>query len=107
MAAPAKHRRARLICRVTGPQSRVTMGKLEFCEKFIWLKNKPISFVGRSYLREPYASQANKLVIRASRQVEKSTFLVNTILYMAVQHPGIHILFVCPRQEQAQVFSRS
>jgi hypothetical protein len=83
------------------------MDKLEFCAKFIWLRNQPINFNGRPYLRAPYASQANKLVIRASRQVEKSTFLVNSILCLAIQHPGIHILVVFPRQEQAHVFSKS
>ncbi len=83
------------------------MNKLEFCESFIYLKKKLISFAGRPYLREPYSSQVRRLVIRASRQVEKSTFLVNTILYTAVMHPGVHILFVCPRQEQARVFSGS
>jgi hypothetical protein len=83
------------------------MTKLEFCSTFVYLKKKPISFAGRPYLHAPYSSQARRLVIRASRQVEKSTFLVNTILYMAVVHPGIRILFVCPRQEQARVFSSS
>jgi hypothetical protein len=83
------------------------MHKLEFCQNFIFLKKKPISFAGRPYLLAPYNSQARRLVIRASRQVEKSTFLVNTIVYTAVQRPETRILFVCPRQEQARVFARS
>ncbi len=83
------------------------MKKLEFCEKFVCLNKKPISFAGRPYLIEPYSATTRRLVIRASRQVEKSTFLVTTISHAAVLRPGVHILFVCPRQEQAQVFSRS
>src|SRR5260370_1538543 len=83
------------------------MNKLKFCESFIHLKKKPLSFAGRPYLLAPYNSQARRLVIRASRQVEKSTFLVNTIVHTAVQRPGTRILFVCPRQEQARVFARS
>ncbi len=83
------------------------MDKLEFCATHIWLRNQPITFADRPYLNAPYASQANKLVIRASRQVEKSTFLVNSILYLAIQHPGIHTLVVFPRREQALVFSKS
>jgi len=83
------------------------MDKLDWCERFLYLKKKPISFASRPYLHAPYNSPAQRLVIRASRQVEKSTFLVNTIVYAAVTHPGIHILFVCPRQEQARVFSSS
>jgi Phage terminase large subunit gpA, ATPase domain len=83
------------------------MNKAEFCESFVYLKKRPISFAGRPYLRAPYKSSARRLVIRASRQVEKSTFLVNTILYWAVRRPGVQILFVCPRLEQARVFSTS
>jgi hypothetical protein len=83
------------------------MNKIEFCERFVFLRGKPISFADRPYLHAPYNYRARRLVIRASRQVEKSTFLVNTILHAAVVHPGVHILFVCPRQEQARVFSSS
>jgi hypothetical protein len=83
------------------------MNRIEFCERFVYLKKKPISFARRPYLREPYNSKARRLVIRASRQVEKSTFLVNTIIHAAIRFPGIHILFACPRQEQARVFSNS
>ena len=54
-----------------------------------------------------YQSEASRLVIRASRQVEKSTFLVNSIIYLAVRYPGIHIVCVFPRQEQVRVFSSS
>jgi phage terminase large subunit GpA-like protein len=83
------------------------MGKFEFCQRFLFLKGEPISFSGRPYLLAPYNSIARRLVIRASRQVEKTTFVVNTILHAAVRHPQIHILFVCPRQEQARVFSNA
>ena len=84
-----------------------TNTKLNFCEKLVYLQRERIRFDGRPYLPAIYASNARNLVIRASRQVEKSTFLVNTILYEAAMHPGAQILFVCPRQEQARVFSNS
>jgi hypothetical protein len=83
------------------------MTKLEFCQNFVYLKKRPISFEGRPYLAAPYNSQARRLVIRASRQVEKTTFLMNTVLSAAVEYPGSHILCVFPRQEQAGVFSQS
>src|SRR6185437_6743928 len=82
------------------------MGKLSFCEDFVALKGKPMSFAGRPYLPAIYAVQARNLVLRCSRQTEKSTFLVNTILFEACTRPGVQILFVCPRIEQARVFSR-
>jgi len=81
------------------------MGKLRFCESFLFLKRELISFAGRPYLPTIYACTGRNLVLRCSRQTEKSTFLVNTILYEACTRPGIQILFVCPRREQAQVFS--
>jgi len=78
--------------------------KLKFCELFIHLDGRPIRFDDRPYLPQIYASTARRLVVRASRQVEKSTFLANSILYELATNPGIRILFVCPRQEQAFVF---
>ncbi len=83
------------------------MEKLSFCQHFVYLDRQPISFVGRPYLPAIYAAGNRNLVLRCSRQTEKSTFLVNTILYEACTKPGTKILFVCPRQEQARLFSRS
>ena len=81
---------------------------MTFVRNFIWLKRKRIDpFDGRPYLPDIYAATDRNLVIRASRQVEKSTFLCNLILYEAAVHPGIQILFVCPRREQALVFTKS
>ena len=80
---------------------------LDFCQNFVWLKRKLIRFDDRPYLPDIYAATDRNLVIRASRQVEKSTLLCNLILYEAIAHPGIQILFVCPRREQAHVFAKS
>jgi hypothetical protein len=81
--------------------------KLSFCERFVYLNRAPIDFAGRPYLPAIYAARGRNLVLRCSRQTEKSTFLVNTILYEACTNPGIQMLFVCPRIEQARVFSHS
>jgi hypothetical protein len=83
------------------------LDRFEFTCNFVHLRGKPISFDGRPYLKQVYESESPRLVIRASRQVEKSTFLVNSIIYFAVSQPGIHIACVFPRQEQARVFSQS
>lgn len=82
------------------------MGKLDFCERFVFLKRKLISFHSRPYLPEIYAANRRNLVLRCSRQTEKSTLLVNTILFEACTNPGIQMLFVSPRLEQAQAFSK-
>lgn len=80
------------------------MGKFSFCQQCVYLERRPISFDGRPYLPAIYAADDRYLVLRCSRQTEKSTFLVNTILYEASINPGIQILFVSPRFEQARVF---
>jgi len=83
------------------------MSKLEFCKRFVYLNRKLIKFPGRPYLPAVYASAGRNLVLRCSRQTEKSTFLANTILYEACIRPGTEILLVCPRMEQARVFVRT
>lgn len=44
------------------------------------------------------------VVLRCSRQTEKSTFLANSIIYEACTNPGISMLLVAPRFEQARTF---
>jgi len=83
------------------------VGKLSFCERFVYLNRELISFAGRPYLPAIYDATARNLVLRCSRQTEKSTFQVNTILYEACTNPGIQMLFVCPRIEQARIFSNT
>jgi Phage terminase large subunit (GpA) len=81
--------------------------KLNFCEKLVFLnKRQLISFDRRPYLPAIYAANRN-LVLRCSRQVEKSTFLANSIIYECCKTPGLHVLVVCPRDEQARQFSHS
>ena len=70
------------------------MRKLEFCRHFVHLQRKPICFDGRPYLPPIYKVTKRNLVLRSSRQTEKSTFLVNTILYEACRNPGVQMLFV-------------
>ena len=82
------------------------MNKLEFCERLVYLDGRPISFADRAYLQALYAVDRGNLVVRASRQVEKSTFLANTTIHAAFCNPNAKILLVLPRREQAGVFSR-
>ena len=80
------------------------MNKLNFCKSFIYLGKGLISFDRRPYLPAIYRSTADNLVLRCSRQTEKSTFLGNTILFEACMNPGIQMLFVSPRFDQAKSF---
>src|SRR5580704_17810485 len=83
------------------------MNKREFAECFVELKKGPFSLEKRPYLGAVYDSPARNIVLRAARQIEKTTFLVNSILYYATMVPGCHILVVCPRTDQARVLSKS
>jgi phage terminase large subunit GpA-like protein len=83
------------------------MNKLKFCEALVRLDGRPISFADRPYLKSVYAVDRGNLVIRASRQVEKSTLLANTIVHAACCRPDSHILLVLPRDEQASTFSHA
>lgn len=78
-----------------------------FCETFVRIGSTRMSFQGRGYLDEIYGAADGNLVLRCARQVEKSTLLSNLVTFNAVRYPGTRILYVCPRIDQAEVFSRS
>ena len=60
------------------------MKLLEFSERFVFLNEELISFSCRPYLPEVYAAAEGNLILRCGRQVEKSTMLVNVIVYLSV-----------------------
>jgi hypothetical protein len=68
------------------------------------LDEELISFQDRPYLSAVYGCNKRNLVLRCSRQTEKSTFLGNSIIYEACMNPGITMLLVSPRLEQAAMF---
>lgn len=83
------------------------MDRFDWCESFIYLRGVPLSFEGRPYLPAVYNSPARRIVMRCSRQVEKTTFICNMVCHTAVTIPGVHIVVVFPRREQASVFAKS
>ncbi len=83
------------------------MDRLDWCQAFIRLKGRQIVLEDRPYLRAIYNSPARRVVLRCSRQVEKTTFICNAVCHAAVTIPGVHIVVVLPRHEQASVFAKS
>jgi hypothetical protein len=77
----------------------------QFAERAVRIDDEPFSLAGRPYLDDVYATRARRIVLRAARQVEKTTFIINRILYEAWKNPAARILFVTPRREQARLFS--
>ena len=82
------------------------LSKMQFCTDYVYLRKRLIDFSGRPYLRAIYEVSDRNLVLRCSRQVEKSTFLANSIAHAACTRPGVQLLYSCPREEQARRFSR-
>lgn len=78
----------------------------EFAELAVRLDGVKFSLADRPHLWAVYDCAAKNMVLRASRQCEKSTYFVNRILHHAITYPGIRILFVSPRDEQNELFSR-
>ena len=83
------------------------MDPYDWCQAFHYLRGKPLTFSGRPYLRKIYNSTTRRLVLRCSRQIEKTTFLCNVVVHAAVRLPGVHIIVVFPRHDQASVFAKS
>ncbi len=84
-----------------------TLNPMEFAEHFICLKGQPITFPNRPYLEDIYRCPARRLVLRTSRQVEKTQYIVNTVLHTVATRPNVRVVCVFPRQDQARVFSNS
>lgn len=83
------------------------MDRFRWCTSFFHLRGGPICFQDRPYLEAIYNSPARRVVMRCARQVEKTTFLAAVVVHAAVTIPGVHIVVVFPRHEQASVFAKS
>jgi hypothetical protein len=64
------------------------------------------SFTQRRYLKTIYDSNADRKLLMAGRQVEKSTFLGNNILSHMAIVPFFRCLYVSPSNTQTKTFSK-
>lgn len=80
------------------------MDRMQLAQSIVHLDGCPISYSGRPYLRAIYNSKAERLVLRCSRQVEKTTTLSVMLLMHASLNPGSTALIVMPRREQVWLF---
>lgn len=81
----------------------------EFAEAAIRIpeagKISDFSFEGREYLRKVYDTNAQKVLLKCGRQVEKSTTIGNRLLCYSSLINNFRSIFVAPSAEQAKVFS--
>jgi hypothetical protein len=66
---------------------------------------EPFSFKGREHFRKVYDTPDKDVLVLASRQSEKSTFLGNKILALSAIIPGFQTLYVSSSATQSKVFS--
>jgi len=64
------------------------------------------SFEGRRHMNAIYNSKAQHMLLFTARQVEKSTFLGNTLIGRSCTTPGHRALYVSPSATQTKTFSR-
>lgn len=66
---------------------------------------EPFSFIGRKHLLAPYNGKTNRLLLKCSRQTEKSTLLGNIALTYSCMVPAHSTLYVSPSSLQTKTFS--
>lgn len=77
----------------------------QLVEKIFYINGKPFSFEGREYLRKVYDSKHTSIILKAGRQVEKSTTLAGRMLAYAFLIPHFQQLYVSPSAEQTRRFT--
>ena len=81
------------------------MNKLAFCKNFVYLNGKPITFDERPYLPEIYDVADRNLVIRRCHGKSRNPLFWQTRSSSPPRIRKRGILFVCPRDQQARLFS--
>lgn len=77
-----------------------------FCESVLTLEGQPVRFLDRPYIDGILGALDRNLVIRAGRQVEKSTYLAFRMSY-ELMRPNTRVLLVCPRVSQTKQLMKS
>ena len=79
--------------------------KSDFVHNLIHLEGKKFDFTGRDYLRPIYDRNDRQILLKTSRQVEKTTFLANNLTVTSVVNPFNKSLYVSPSHMQTRQFS--
>ena len=81
------------------------IARSEFSEKFIRLKGTPFSLDRYPYLVQPYDECTREVVLKAGRQVAKSTTLCNVLISEMACIPYFQGFYVSPTLAQTRRFS--
>jgi hypothetical protein len=90
-------------------QGRIEVSPSEFTTAAIKIpvagRIEPFSFEGRPYLPSVYDTSSRRVLIKSSRQCEKSTYLGNLSLAYTTLNVAFKVLYVTATGQQATVFS--
>lgn len=79
--------------------------KSAFTHTIIHLDGKKFDFTGREYLLPIYDRNDSRILLKTSRQVEKTTSLANHLVIKSVVQPYNKSLYVSPSHTQTRQFS--
>jgi len=79
--------------------------KSSFVSTLIYLDGKPFDFTGREYLFPIYNRNSPRILLKTSRQVEKTTFLANNLTVDSLVINYNKSLYVSPSHTQTRQFS--
>lgn len=70
------------------------------------MEYRKFSFQGRPYLKALYDWELPRVLLKTSRQVEKSTYLSGRGLIRCCTNNGFRVIYVTPSNEQTRTYSR-
>lgn len=79
--------------------------KSTFVHNLIHLNGEKFDFTGREYLLPIYDGNDPEILLKTSRQVEKTTFLGNNLTALSICRPYNKALYVSPSHQQTRQFS--
>ena len=86
-------------------RNHIKATKTDFVHNLIYLDGKKFDFTGREYLFPLYNRRDSDVLLKTSRQVEKTTFLANNLVVSSVVTPYSKSLYVSPSHTQTRQFS--
>ena len=91
----------------SSPRLAVPLPFRVFCTSSVRLDGAPVRFDRRPYLEAIHDVHDRNVILRTSRQVEKSTYLNHRVVHHLVSRPGSAVIYVVPREQQARSFANT
>ncbi len=83
----------------------VRANRVSWIRNLVYLDGKPFSFNDRDYLHPIYNGKYSRLVMKYARQMEKSSFIANSLIVDSAVKPYNKSVYVSPSYLQTRQFS--